>query len=218
MLGAPRVRHTRSFCGVKPANHVPPGNNIKGKIGRVEHSGGMQASLAGRYARALFDLAQDGGSLSIVEASMKTLGEALSSSADLTALVSSPVVNRTDAGRAIAAVASSLKLDPLTTNFLGVLAQNRRLGKLADVVRAFAEMTASHRGEATADVTSAHPLDAAQVAAVQAKLKSRLGRDVSVNLKVDPAILGGLIVKVGSRLVDSSIRTRLNTLATAMKG
>jgi F-type H+-transporting ATPase subunit delta len=178
----------------------------------------MQASLAGRYARALFDLAQDGGSLAAVEKSMSTLGEALASSDELKALVSSPVVNRTDAGRAIAAVATSLKLDPLTSNFLGVLAQNRRLGKLADVVRAFAEMTASHRGEATADVTSAHPLDAAQVAAVQAKLKSRLGRDVSVNLKVDPAILGGLIVKVGSRLVDSSIRTRLNTLATAMKG
>ena len=178
----------------------------------------MQASLAGRYARALFDLAQDGGALPAVEASMKTLGEALSSSPELTALVASPVVNRADAGRAIAAVAASLKLDPLTTNFLGVLAQNRRLGKLADVVRAFAEMTASHRGEATADVTSAHPLDAGQIAAVQAKLKSRLGRDVSVNLTVDPAILGGLIVKVGSRLVDSSIRTRLNTLATAMKG
>lgn len=178
----------------------------------------MQASLAGRYARALFDLAQDGGSLATVEASIKQLGEALTASDDLAALVSSPVVSRADAGRAIAATAKELGIDPLTTNFLGVLAANRRLGKLADVVRAFAEMTASHRGEATADVTSAHPLDAAQVAAVQAKLKSRLGRDVSVNLNVDPAILGGLIVKVGSRLVDSSIRTRLNTLATAMKG
>ena len=90
--------------------------------------------------------------------------------------------------------------------------------KLADTVRAFAAMTAAHRGEATADVTSAHPLAADQVTALKAKLKSRLGRDVAVNLNVDPAILGGLIVKVGSRLVDSSIRTRLNTLATAMKG
>jgi F-type H+-transporting ATPase subunit delta len=184
----------------------------------VEHSGGMQASLAGRYARALFDLAQEQGSLAAVESSMAALGQALTSSDELKALVASPVVSRADAGRAIAAVAASMKLDPLTGNFLGVLAKNRRLAKLGDVVRAFAEMTASHRGEATADVTSAHPLSSDQVSALKAKLKSRLGRDVSVNLTVDPAILGGLIVKVGSRLVDSSIRTRLNTLANAMKG
>lgn len=184
----------------------------------MEHSGGMQASLAGRYARALFDLADDAKSLGGVEASMKRVGEALTASPELKALVSSPVVSRADATRAIAAVASSLSLDTLTSNFIGVLAQNRRLGKLADIVRAFAEMTASHRGEASATVTSAHPLDDAQVAAVTAKLKARLGRDVSVNLTVDPAILGGLVVQVGSRLVDSSIRTRLNTLATAMKG
>ncbi len=178
----------------------------------------MQASLAGRYSRALFDLAESAKSLATVEASMKRIGAALVASPDFKALVSSPVVSRADSGRAIAAVASSLSLDPLTSNFIGVLAQNRRLGKLADIVRAFTEMTASHRGEASATVTSAHPLSDDQVAAVRAKLKTRLGRDVSVNLTVDPAILGGLVVQVGSRLVDSSIRTRLNTLATAMKG
>lgn len=178
----------------------------------------MQASLAGRYALALFDLAQDGTALPAVEASVAALGEALGASPDLKALVSSPVVSRADAGRAIAAVATSLKLDALTTKFLGVLAKNRRLGELGNVVRAFAGLAASHRGEATADVTSAHPLSAEQVAALKVKLQSRLGRDVAVNLSVDPAILGGLVVKVGSRLVDSSIRTRLNTLAAAMKG
>lgn len=178
----------------------------------------MQASLAGRYARALFDLAQDGGSLAAVEASMARIGDALASSDDLKALVASPVVSRTDAARAIAAVSRQLSLDPLTGNFLGVLARNRRLGKLGEVVRAFASMTAAHRGEVSADVTSAHPLDNAQVEALKAKLKSRLGRDVAVNLTVDPAILGGLVVKVGSRLMDASIRTRLNTLAAAMKG
>lgn len=178
----------------------------------------MQASLAGRYARALFDLAQDGGSLAAVEASMARIGDALASSDDLKALVASPVVSRTDAARAIAAVSRQLSLDPLTSNFLGVLARNRRLGKLGEVVRAFASMTAAHRGEVSADVTSAHPLDNAQVEALKAKLKSRLGRDVAVNLTVDPAILGGLVVKVGSRLMDASIRTRLNTLAAAMKG
>jgi F-type H+-transporting ATPase subunit delta len=178
----------------------------------------MQASLAGRYARALFDLAIEGKALSTVEGSVARLGEALSASPELKALVSSPVISRNDAARAVKAVSTSLGLDPLTGNFIGVLAQNRRLGKLADIVRTFAEMTASHRGEASATVTSAHPLSDDQVAAVRAKLKSRLGRDVSVNLTVDPAILGGLVVQVGSRLVDSSIRTRLNTLATAMKG
>jgi F-type H+-transporting ATPase subunit delta len=178
----------------------------------------MQASLAGRYARALFDLAQDGGSLAAVEASMARLGDALAGSPELKALVTSPVVSRADAARAIAGVSRELSLDALTANFLGVLAKNRRLGKLGEVVRAFASMTAAHRGEVSADVTSAHPLDGAQVEALKAKLKSRLGRDVAVNLTVDPAILGGLVVKVGSRLMDASIRTRLNTLAAAMKG
>ena len=178
----------------------------------------MQASLAGRYARALFDLAQDSGSLAAVEKSMTRIGDALAGSAELKALVTSPVVSRTDAARAIAAVSKKLSLDPLTGNFLGVLAKNRRLGKLAEVVRAFASMTAAHRGEVSADVKSAHPLDKAQVEALKTKLKSRLGRDVAVNLTVDPAILGGLVVKVGSRLMDASIHTRLNTLAAAMKG
>ena len=178
----------------------------------------MQASLAGRYARALFDLADDGKALPAVEASVARVGEALAASADLRLLTTSPVTSRDAARRAIGAIAGELGLDPLTTNFLGVLAHNRRLAKLGDIVRAFAGMTASHRGEASADVTSAHPLSDDQVAAIRAKLKARLGRDVAVHLAVDPKILGGLVVKVGSRLIDASIRTRLNTLATAMKG
>lgn len=184
----------------------------------MEHSGGMQASLAGRYARALFDLAVEGKVLGAVETSVKRVGAALAGSADLKSLVTSPVVGRSDAKKAIAATAAALDLDVLTTKFLGVLAQNRRLAKLGDIVRAFATLTAAHRGEVSADVTSAHPLSAEQISALSAKLKERLGRDVSVNLIIDPAILGGLVVKVGSRLVDSSIRTRLNTLAIAMKG
>ncbi len=185
---------------------------------RVEHSGGMQASLAGRYALALFDLAKDGGSLPAVEGSVARLGEALAGSADLRALTQSPVVSRAQAAASIAAVAKSLNLDALTGKFLGVLAQNRRLAELGAVTRAFASLAAAYRGEATAEVTSAHALSAAQVTALKAQLKSRLGRDVSVDLRVDPAILGGLVVKLGSRLFDSSILTRLNTLSAAMKG
>lgn len=178
----------------------------------------MQASLAGRYARALFDLATDGGTLAAVEASVAALGAALNQSAELRALTTSPVVSRGDAAKAVAGIATALKLDPLTSNFLGVLAQNRRLSELGNVVRAFSGMASAHRGEVTADVTSAHALDDGQIAALKTQLKARTGRDVAVNLNVDPAILGGLVVKLGSRLFDSSIRTRLNTLATAMKG
>ena len=111
-----------------------------------------------------------------------------------------------------------MKLDALTARFLGVLAQNRRLGQLGAVIRAFGSLAAGHRGEATAEVTSAHPLDAGQVSALKKQLRTKVGRDVAVDLKVDPAILGGLVVKIGSQMIDSSIRTRLNTLANAMKG
>lgn len=186
--------------------------------GRVEHSGGIQASLAGRYARALFDLAEEAKSLTAVQTSVTALGTALTESDTLRDLLGSPVISRFEAGKAVAALASKLKLDALTTKFIGVLAENRRLDKLAEIVSAFAGMAAAHRGEISADVTSAHPLSAAQVTDLKATLKSRLGRDAVVNLHVDPAILGGLVVRVGSRQIDSSIRTRLNTLAAAMKG
>ncbi len=184
----------------------------------MEHSGGMQASLAGRYARALFDLALDHRVLTIVELGVARFGAALDASDALRALVSSPVISRSDAGRAIAATAAELKLDALTTKFLGVLAKNRRLGEAGNIVRVFAAMAAAQRGETTAEVTSAHSLTGAQVTALTASLKTKLGRDVAVDLNVDPDILGGLVVKIGSQMIDGSIRTRLNTLATAMKG
>ncbi|TVV74592.1 F0F1 ATP synthase subunit delta [Sphingomonas solaris] len=184
----------------------------------MEISGGIQASLAGRYATALFELARDESQLDAVSASLASLKAALSGSEDFRRLTESPLVDRAGATRAIAAVAPTLGLDPLTTNFLGVLAQNRRLGQIGPVIRAFTGLLARHRGQATADVTSAHPLSDDQIEALKAKLKQQTGRDVSIDLKVDPTILGGLIVKVGSRMVDGSIRTKLNTLAHAMKG
>lgn len=184
----------------------------------MENSGGIQASLGGRYAKALFELARDERQIDAVSASLATLKQALADSEDFRRLTTSPLVGRTEAGKAAAAAAQSLNLDPLTTKFLGVLAGNRRLGQIAAVIRAFGQLVAGHKGETTAEVTSAHPLDDDQVAALKAKLKGQIGREVAVDLKVDPAILGGLIVKVGSRQVDGSIRTKLNTLATAMKG
>jgi F-type H+-transporting ATPase subunit delta len=184
----------------------------------VDISGGIQASLAGRYAMALFELARDERRLEAVRASMDALKRALAESEDLRALTTSPLVGREEALRTIAATAEAMGLDPLTTNFLGVLARNRRLAQLGAVIRAFDMLSARHRGEVTAEIVSAHPLDDDQVEAVKAKIRAETGRDVVVDLSVDPSILGGLVVKVGSRMVDGSIRTKLNSLAHAMKG
>ena len=184
----------------------------------MEQSGGIQASLSGRYATALFELARDAGTLDRVGESLAALRQALAESADLKALVASPLVSRENASRAVAAVAASMGLDETTTHFLGVLAHNRRLRQLPAIVRDFTALAARHRGEASAEVVSAHPLDDGQMAALKARLKSMVGSEVSVDAQVDPAILGGLIVRMGSRQIDGSIRTRLNALATAMKG
>ena len=184
----------------------------------MENSGGIQASLAGRYATALFELARDEKKLEAVGTSLGALKQALAESADFRELTTSPVTSREDALKTVAAVAGSMKLDPLTSNFLGVLAQNRRLAQLGKIIRAFNLLAADHRGETTAEVISARPLDDEQIAAIKTRLKSRVGRDVAVDLSVDPSILGGLVVKVGSQMIDGSIRTKLNTLAQAMKG
>jgi F-type H+-transporting ATPase subunit delta len=174
--------------------------------------------LAGRYALALFGLARDGKALDSVAESLATLKAALAESADLKALTTSPLVGRDAAAKAIAAVAQVLKLDPLTTKTLGVLATNRRLFQLPGVIRAFETLLSAHKGETRAEVTSAFPLSKTQQTALAKQLKARTGRDMALDLTVDPAIMGGLIVKMGSRMIDSSLRTRLNKLAQAMRG
>jgi F-type H+-transporting ATPase subunit delta len=184
----------------------------------VENSGGIQASLSGRYATALFELARDAKAIDTIEASLGTVRAALGESADFKALTTSPLIARGAAVKAVEAVAGVLKLDATTAKFLGVLAENRRLAKLPQIIAAFRALAARHRGETTAEVVSAHPLDAAQVDALKQQLRTRTGRDVTVDLSVDPSLLGGLVVKIGSQMIDSSIRTRLNSLAHAMKG
>ncbi len=181
-------------------------------------SGGIQASLAGRYATALFELAQNAKAIGPVEASLATVQSALADSADFARLTASPLVARRDAAKAVTAVAEALGLDALTTKFLGVLADNRRLGQLPQVIRAFRALAANFRGETTAEVASAHPLSDDQVAALRQSLRQRVGREVAVDLSVDPSLLGGLVVRIGSQMIDSSIKTRLNSLAQAMKG
>jgi F-type H+-transporting ATPase subunit delta len=184
----------------------------------VDISGGIQASLAGRYAIALFELANEQKQLDAVGESLAALKQALADSDDFRELTTSPLIGRDQAVRAVAATAGAMKLDPITTNFLGVLAKNRRLAQLGNVIRAFNLLAARHRGEINAEVTSAHKLDDGQVEALRKNLRTRYGADIAVDLNVDPAILGGLVVKIGSRMIDGSIRTKLNSLAQAMKG
>jgi F-type H+-transporting ATPase subunit delta len=184
----------------------------------VETSGGIRASLAGRYASALFDLARDQRQIEAVSSSLDALNQALLDSREMAELVASPVVSRDQAGRAFAALALQLRLDPTTSNFLGVLARNGRKSQLRAVIRAFRRLASEHRGEATAEVVTARPLNDDQLAQLKQQLRTHAGRDVTVDAMVDPAILGGIIVKLDSKQIDASIRTKLNRLASAMKG
>ena len=180
--------------------------------------GGIQASLGGRYALALFELAQDAKAIDTVEASLTTVRDALAQSDDFRTLTTSPMVGRGPAVKAVLATADQLGIDATTKSFLGVLAENRRLAQLPAIIRAFRKLASRYRGEVSAEVTSAHPLDESQISELKQQLRTRVGREVSVDLSVDPALLGGLVVRIGSQMIDSSIRTRLNSLASAMKG
>jgi F-type H+-transporting ATPase subunit delta len=162
----------------------------------VENSGGIRASLAGRYASALFELALEKRQIESVGKSLDALAQALLDSKDFGELVTSPLVSREEAGKAFAALAPQLGLDPITTNFLGVLANNGRKGELQRVIRAYRRLAAEHRGEATADVVTARPLNDDQLAQLRQQLRTRAGRDVIIDATVDPSILGGIVVKL----------------------
>ena len=178
----------------------------------------MMASVAGRYASALFELASEEKKLAEVEADVAAVGRLLDESQDLVRMVRSPVFSADDQGKAIAAIAAKAGLQPLVANFLRLLARNRRLFALIDILKAFRAILARHRGEVTADVTSAHPLTETQRNSLVDTLSASVGgKRVQINTKVDPAILGGLVVKMGSRMIDSSLRTKLNSLRIAMK-
>jgi F-type H+-transporting ATPase subunit delta len=184
----------------------------------VEISGGIRASLAGRYATALFELARDERQIDAVSENLDALGQTLLDSKEFAELIASPLVSRNEAAKAFAALSPRLGLDPITTNFLGVLARNGRKNQLQSIVRAFRRLTADHRGETTAEIVTARPLNDDQLAALKQHLRTRAGRDVAIDAQVDPTILGGIIVKLGSQRIDASIRTKLNRLAKAMKG
>ncbi len=183
----------------------------------MDISAGIQASLAGRYASALFELASEAGTISAVESDLEKLRDALRESDDLRAATTNPQLSRDQQGKAVSAVAGLLGLAQLTTNFLGVLAENRRLSALPGVIAAFKTIAAAQRGEVTAKVVSAHPLTDRQLAELKDKLTQREGRTVMLSADVDPDLLGGLVVTIGSQRIDATIRTRLNSLAQAMK-
>lgn len=174
--------------------------------------------LAARYALALYELADEGKVLDDVAADLTALRQLLTESADFTRLIRSPVLTRDEQGKGILAVAGKAGAHALTSKFLGVLAANRRLFALPRMIDAFLAELARRRGEVAAEVTSAVPLSEAEVEAVNEALRKVVGQKVSVALAVDPSLIGGLIVRVGSRMIDSSLRTKLQRLQLAMKG
>jgi F-type H+-transporting ATPase subunit delta len=175
------------------------------------------SGVAGRYATALFELALEGKALDLVAADLDRFIAALDASPDLSRLVKSPVFSAEEQTRALAAVLEKLGIGGLARNFLLLAAQNRRLFAAIDMIGAYRAMLARHRGETSATVTAAAKLTEAQITALKQALKAALGTDVMLEQRVDASLLGGLVVKVGSRMIDSSLRTRLNSLRVAMK-
>lgn len=178
----------------------------------------MMASMAGRYAAALFEIAKDERQLSQVESDVKAFQAMLDESEDLRRLVRSPVISSENQAKALKALLQRAGVSGLTANFLSLIARSRRLFAVADMLKNFRALLAIERGEVNADVASAHPLGADQMNALKDALKAQVGKDVQINTRVDPGLLGGLVVKVGSRMIDSSLRTKLNNLKVAMKG
>jgi F-type H+-transporting ATPase subunit delta len=175
------------------------------------------SGVSGRYATALFELARDEKSVDAVKADLDKFEAMLNESADLKRLVRSPVFSADAQLKALTAVLERAGISGIAAKFLKVLTSNRRLFVVGDVLRAFRALVAKFKGEATADVTVAETLSDKNLDALKTALKSVTGKDVALNVKVDPSIIGGLVVKLGSRMVDSSLRTKLNTIKHAMK-
>ncbi len=175
------------------------------------------SNVGGRYANALFDLAQDQKALAKVEADLKSLKNALADSRDLRMLLESPAFGAEDKAKGLAAIANAASFHATTRKFLGLLAANGRASALSEVIAGFEKIAAEARGEVQAHVTTAVPLTAAQAKGVAQALRQALGKDPQIETRVDPAILGGIKVRVGSRLFDASLRSKLDSLKFALK-
>ena len=175
------------------------------------------SGVAGRYATALFELARDERSVDVVKSDLDRFEAMVAESPDLSRLVRSPVFTSEEQLRALSAIFDAAGLSGTAAKFLKVLTVNRRLFSVRDAIKAYGALVAKFKGEVTADVTVAERLSDKNLDALKTALKAVTGQEVSLNVKVDPAIIGGLIVKVGSRMVDSSLRTKLNSIKNAMK-
>ncbi len=176
------------------------------------------SGLAQRYAAALFELAEERRALDEVAGDLRALRAMLADSADLVRLIRSPILSRAEQASAIGAVAERAGLSPLVRDFLAVVARNRRLFAVPAMIEAYLAELAERRGEITAEVVAAQPLSQAQREALAEQLRRSAGRRVSIDVRIDPALIGGLVVKLGSRMVDGSLRSKLQRLQLAMKG
>lgn len=177
----------------------------------------ISTGIAARYATAIFELAQEDKSLPSLESGIDGLNGALIDSEDFRALIDSPVYSRDEQASAITAIAGKMGLGGTVTNTLALMASNRRLFVLPQLLSELSRLIADHKGEVTADVTAAAPLNDAQQAKLAETLKARVGKDVKINMAVDESLIGGLVVKVGSRMIDTSIRSKLAALQNTMK-
>jgi F-type H+-transporting ATPase subunit delta len=204
-----------------PGARLPAPINDRPQIGPAEGTDLAATSLtsgaAGRYSTALFELAREAGELDRAEADLNQLAEALETSPELNELIRNPVYTRAQQEKGMGAIADRMGLSPLVRNVVGLMAQKRRLFALPQMIAMFRALLAEHRGEVTAEVTAAHPLSDMQRDALAEKIKSSMGRDVKLSVRVDESIIGGLVVRVGSRMIDSSIRSKLARLQNAMK-
>jgi F-type H+-transporting ATPase subunit delta len=226
MLGTARVSRGRGGpesalalgSAVDQLSRPPlPGALIEDRFPLASEATGV-ASLAERYAAALFELADERHALDAVADDLRELRTMLQQSHDLARLLRSPVLSREDQAKAIAALSERAGLSELTRDFLGVVAGNRRLFAVPAMIEAYLNQLAERRGEVTAEVTTAQPLNETQQNALGEQLRRAVGRRVTVDLRVDPSLLGGMIVKVGSRMIDGSLKSRLHRLQLAMKG
>jgi F-type H+-transporting ATPase subunit delta len=175
------------------------------------------SGMAGRYANALFDLARETNAIDAVLSDLGRFDTLVAENPDLNRLVRSPVFSAAEQLQALAAVLDKAGIGGLTAKFLKLITSNRRLFAMRDMVRAYRKLVAEHKGEATAKITVAEQLKDEHLSALRAALKSVSGKDVDLDIKVDPTIIGGLVVKLGSRMVDTSLRTKLNAIKHAMK-
>ncbi len=175
------------------------------------------AGMAGRYATALFDLASETNAIDAVKADLDRFDALIADSADLLRLVRSPVFSTDEQLQGLGAVLERAGIGGLAARFLKLVTSNRRLFAVRDMIKAFRALVARHKGEVTAEVTVAEQLNDRHLEALRAALKSVSGKDVDLDVKIDPSIIGGLVVKLGSRMVDTSLRTKLNAIKHAMK-